>query len=104
MPPETAPTDSELVQRAKAGDKTAFDLLVTRNEGRVYGLCLKMLGNPEDAEDVLQEVFVKAFQSLPNFQGGVGVLDLGLPHRDERLSHANPEEEAGDRVAGPAGG
>ncbi len=68
MPPETAPTDSELVQRAKAGDKGAFDLLVTRNEGRVYGLCLKMLGNPEDAEDVLQEVFVKAYQSLPSFR------------------------------------
>jgi len=68
MPPETAPTDSELVQRAKAGDKEAFDLLVTRHEGRVYGLCLKMLGNPEDAEDVLQEVFVKAFQSLPSFR------------------------------------
>jgi RNA polymerase sigma-70 factor, ECF subfamily len=69
MPPETAPTDSELVERAKAGDKAAFDLLVTRNEGRVYGLCLKMLGNPEDAEDVLQEVFIKAYQSLASFRG-----------------------------------
>jgi RNA polymerase sigma-70 factor (ECF subfamily) len=69
MPPETSPTDSELVQRAKTGDKPAFDVLVTRTEGRVYGLCLKMLGNPEDAEDVLQEVFIKAYQSLPNFRG-----------------------------------
>ncbi|MBM3307239.1 MAG: sigma-70 family RNA polymerase sigma factor [Candidatus Eisenbacteria bacterium] len=69
MLPVTGPTDSELVQRAQAGDKGAFDALVTRNESKVYGLCLKMLGNPEDAEDVLQEVFIKAYQSLPGFRG-----------------------------------
>lgn len=61
-------TDSELVAKAKAGDGDAFGELVLRHEGKVYGLCLKMLGNPEDAEDCLQEVFVKAFEALPNFR------------------------------------
>jgi RNA polymerase sigma-70 factor (ECF subfamily) len=62
------PSDPELVAMAKAGDKDAFGLLVERHESKVYGLCLKMLGNPEDAEDVLQEVFIKAFQALPGFR------------------------------------
>lgn len=62
------PTDQQLVSMAKAGDKDAFSVLVERHESKIYGLCLKMLGNPEDAEDVLQEVFIKAFQALPGFR------------------------------------
>jgi len=62
------PSDSELVAMAKAGDKDAFGILVERHESKIYGLCLKMLGHPEDAEDVLQEVFIKAFQALPGFR------------------------------------
>jgi RNA polymerase sigma-70 factor (ECF subfamily) len=69
MLPSAAPTDAELVRRAQSGDRAAFDALVTRSESKVYGLCLKMLGNPEDAEDVLQEVFIKAYQSLSGFRG-----------------------------------
>lgn len=62
------PTDGELVARAKAGDTDAFGILVERHESKVYGLCLKMLGNPEDAEDCLQEVFIKAYEALPGFR------------------------------------
>ncbi len=65
---ELTPTDSELVTAAKAGDSDAFGQLVLRHEANVYGLCLKMLRNPEDAEDCLQEVFVKAYKALPNFR------------------------------------
>ena len=68
MTESQTPSDSELVAMAKAGDKDAFGLLVERHESKIYGLCLKMLGNPEDAEDVLQEVFLKAFQGLPGFR------------------------------------
>lgn len=62
------PTDSELVAMAKAGDRDAFGQLVERHEAKIFGLCLKMLGSPEDAEDVLQEVFIKAFEALPGFR------------------------------------
>jgi RNA polymerase sigma-70 factor (ECF subfamily) len=62
------PSDRELVVKAKAGDPDAFGELVERNEAKVYGLCLKMLGNTEDAEDCLQEVFIKAFKALPGFR------------------------------------
>jgi RNA polymerase sigma-70 factor (ECF subfamily) len=62
------PTDGELVARAKGGDADAFGELVKRNEAKIYGLCIKMLGNTEDAEDCLQEVFIKAFKALPDFR------------------------------------
>jgi RNA polymerase sigma-70 factor (ECF subfamily) len=57
-----------LVVRAKAGDTDAFGELVERTEARAYGLCLRMLGNTEDAEDCLQEVFIKAFKAMPRFR------------------------------------
>jgi len=66
--PNSERTDGQLVELAKAGDGDAFSELVVRHESKVYGLCLKMLGNPEDAEDCLQEVFIKAFEALPNFR------------------------------------
>jgi RNA polymerase sigma-70 factor (ECF subfamily) len=68
MTAQKLPTDSELVRRAKAGDADAFGTLVERNESKIYGLCLKMLGNQEDAEDCLQEVFIKAYKALPDFR------------------------------------
>ena len=69
MTAQKLPSDAELVRSAKAGDADAFGELVERNETKIYGLCLKMLGNQEDAEDCLQEVFIKAFKALPGFRG-----------------------------------
>jgi RNA polymerase sigma-70 factor (ECF subfamily) len=68
MTAQKLPSDAELVRSAKAGDAEAFGELVERNEAKIYGLCLKMLGNQEDAEDCLQEVFIKAFKALPGFR------------------------------------
>ena len=50
--------DGDLVTRWKAGDKSAFESLIRRHEGRVFGLLMRMLGNREDAEDVAQETFI----------------------------------------------
>jgi RNA polymerase sigma-70 factor (ECF subfamily) len=68
MASQEKPTDSELVGRAKAGDADAFTELVERHEANVFGICLKMLHNAEDAEDCLQEVFIKAYEALPGFR------------------------------------
>ena len=68
MNDKAVPTDSELVSKAQKGDTQAYSELVERHESKVYGLCLKMLGSPEDAEDCLQEVFIKAFEALPGFR------------------------------------
>lgn len=61
--------DDELVLKAQQGDVRAFDELVERYHGRIYGLTYNMTSNREDAEDLTQEVFVKAFEALPRFRG-----------------------------------
>jgi RNA polymerase sigma-70 factor (ECF subfamily) len=61
--------DLELVGQAKRGDPEAFTELVNRYEGKVYRLARHITQNEEDAEDVLQETFLKAFANLGQFQG-----------------------------------
>lgn len=63
------PTDSELVQRAKAGDLEAFETLTSRYEQRVYFLALRMLRHEHDAEDVTQQTFLSVIQNLDGFRG-----------------------------------
>lgn len=60
--------DSVLVTEAKAGSYAAFEELVNRYENKIYRLGLNLTGNPEDAEDMLQEAFLKAFLHLPDFR------------------------------------
>ncbi len=66
---ESVPTDSELVRSAQQGDREAFRELVTRHEGRVYRVALRMLRDPQDAEDVLQETFINVHRHLGSFRG-----------------------------------
>ena len=66
---QQGPTDAELVLKAQQGDVHAFDELVERYHGKIYGLTYNMTSNREDAEDLTQEIFVKAFQALPRFKG-----------------------------------
>ncbi len=61
--------DTELVRRAQADDDRAFGELVSRYESKVFSLALKMLRNPEDAEDVLQDTFLRAYRGIKSFQG-----------------------------------
>ena len=62
--------DRRLVDRAKAGDIRAFEALVRRYERWVFTLALRMVGDRGDAEDVAQEVFLKAYRGLSGFRGG----------------------------------
>lgn len=58
-----------LVAQAKAGDKRAFGELVRRYRDRILALCLHLTGNEGDAEDITQEVFLRAYRALPQFEG-----------------------------------
>lgn len=61
--------EQDVVARAKRRSSTAFDELVTHYERRVFRLAQNITRNNEDAEDVVQNAFLKAFQNLPGFRG-----------------------------------
>lgn len=57
------------VEALKTGDREAFATLVESTSTQIYRLALRILGDEQDAEDVLQETYIKAFRSLPDFEG-----------------------------------
>lgn len=61
--------DLLIVQRVQAGDKLAFNLLVSKYHRRVARLLTRMVRNQEDIEDVVQETFIKAYRAIGNFRG-----------------------------------
>lgn len=61
--------DEELVQLVKMGEIEPFDELVRRHEVKVHNLCYKMLKNYDDAKDMAQETFLKAYRNIKNFDG-----------------------------------
>ncbi|WP_019948602.1 RNA polymerase sigma factor [Hymenobacter aerophilus] len=61
--------DVELVAQLQAGSEAAFRTLVERYQNRVYRTVLALLGSPEEAEDVAQEVFVEVYQTIDRFRG-----------------------------------
>jgi RNA polymerase sigma factor RpoE len=71
--PPAAPAPAEemdLVKRARKGDLAAYDELVRRYQERIYATVYHMTANHEDANDLAQEAFIKAFQALRSFKGG----------------------------------
>lgn len=67
IPAEVA--DPELVERARGGDRSAFNLLVERHARKVFRLTKHITKNDQDAEDALQDAFLKAYSRLDQFQG-----------------------------------
>jgi RNA polymerase sigma-70 factor (ECF subfamily) len=67
--PQAASTDEELVARTVAGDADSFNQLVLRWERPIYALAYRVIGRDEDARDVCQEAFLRAFRALPGFKG-----------------------------------
>ena len=58
-----------LIKRVQNGDLSVFKDLMAQHQDRIYFLALGMVGNPHDAEDLMQEVFIKVFRSLPKYRG-----------------------------------
>lgn len=63
------PDDLTLVRRAQGGDEAAYDELVRRYQRQIYGVIYHMTSHHEDANDLTQEAFVKAWQALKSFKG-----------------------------------
>jgi RNA polymerase sigma-70 factor, ECF subfamily len=65
----SAASDYDLAQASASGNMAAFETLYERHHRRVYSLCLRMLANPTEAEDLAQEVFVQLFRKIGSFRG-----------------------------------
>jgi RNA polymerase sigma-70 factor (ECF subfamily) len=101
--PVVAKDESLLVTEAKAGSYEAFEELVNRYERKIYRLGLNITGNREDAEDVLQETFLKAFEHLADFREDsrfytwivrIGVNEALMKLRRRRSERMVPIEDA----------
>lgn len=62
-------TDEELVARSRGGDVESFNQLILRWERPIYALAYRVIGREDDARDVCQEAFLRAFRALPGFKG-----------------------------------
>ena len=100
-PEQTAPTNADLVTRAQNGEECAFETLFQQNKGRVYALCLRMIGNTADAEELTQEAFLQVFRKIQTFRGQsafstwlhrVAVNTVLMRLRKKRVSAVSLEE------------
>jgi RNA polymerase sigma-70 factor (ECF subfamily) len=98
-----AATAALLVSRAKAGEPRAFDALVRRYRKRIFALALHLSGSESDADDIVQDVFLRAFRALGHFEGRseffTWVYRLTVNRAlDARRAHARRSESSIDEV------
>jgi RNA polymerase sigma-70 factor (ECF subfamily) len=67
--PASASDEPELVERSRAGDRSAFEELVRRHADRLYAVVLRFVADADEAEDVTQEAFLRAWRSIGRFEG-----------------------------------
>jgi len=105
------PADQELVNRTLGGDGTAFAALVQRYQDRLYNAVFRLVGSPEDARDLLQDAFIKAYENLGGFRGGSSLytwlfriaVNTALSHRRKRKwAHASLASAAEGEQGGEA--
>ncbi|MDP6778953.1 MAG: sigma-70 family RNA polymerase sigma factor [Candidatus Latescibacteria bacterium] len=70
LPEPVEVSEDDLVERSRNGDTEAFSELVERHQSRIYQTVYSMVRNRDDAEDLVQEVFLKAYRNLAGFSGG----------------------------------
>jgi len=105
MGQETHTADLELAARLKAGDLKAFEDAYRQHGTRLYNVALRMLGQPADAEDALQEIFLQAFRKAGSFKGeaslGTWLYRLAMNLCLDRLrSRAANDDRRTDRLDG----
>ncbi|MCS6918984.1 MAG: sigma-70 family RNA polymerase sigma factor, partial [Fimbriimonadales bacterium] len=102
--------EAVLVERAQAHDEAAFEQIMHLYADRLYNYILRMVGSPADAEDLLQEAFIRAYQGLPSFDGRASLstwlyriaTNLCIDHQRKRarrvqtVSYSAWEDEEGE--------
>ena len=114
--PTNEPDEQPLLQRARAGDLDAFEALYRATAPRVFALCLRMTADRQRAQELTQDVFVRAWEALPSFRGdaaftswlhriAVNVVLMGARAERRRVSRValaeDLEGEVGDGFAPP---
>jgi len=98
----TNTTDAELVAACLAGRREAFDVIVERHRRHVYQLCYRFVGNHEDASDLAQDVFVRAYRGLRTFKSrsslGTWLYRIGVNVCLNRVSVKAPKPESLDAL------
>jgi RNA polymerase sigma-70 factor (ECF subfamily) len=106
MAEDGAVSDATAVERTLAGDRDAYRVLVERHSRTVYRMAYRMMGNAHDAEDVVQEAFLRAFQKLKQFAGnanfGTWVYRIAANYAIDRLRQRNSEESKREGSSRPS--
>ena len=101
-------SDAVAVERTLAGEREAYRVLVERHSRYVYRLAYRMTGNPHDAEEVVQEAFLRAYQKLGHFAGnanfGTWVYRIAANYAIDRLRQRKNDEARRQAPAKPAEG
>ncbi|WP_372806764.1 RNA polymerase sigma factor [Pontiella sp.] len=103
--PQQERTDQELARESRAGSLVAFEELVFRYEKRIYSFLCSKAPNPSDAEDLLQQVFIKAFRNIARYNGTYAFYTwlLAIARREVagfyRSWHGQPVEYEGELAA-----
>jgi RNA polymerase sigma-70 factor, ECF subfamily len=107
VPAAAGPNRTEelaLVERCRAGDLAAFETIYRAHAGRLYSVACRVLGNPTDAEDLLQEIFLAAHRKLDTFRGESALgtwlyrlaMNLCLDHLRSRTTRSGQMTDALD--------
>ena len=101
-------SDAVAVRRTLAGERDAYRVLVERHSAYVYRLAYRMTGNPQDAEEVVQEAFLRAYQKLQQFAGsanfGTWVYRIAANYAIDRLRQKKSEEARRETRSRPPDG
>jgi len=69
QPAPATPSTADLINRAQRGEEAAFEAIFHQHRQRVYALCLRMIGNTAEAEELTQEAFLQVFRKIHTFRG-----------------------------------
>lgn len=97
---DIAPNIEELIRKVSLGNRAAFQLLYVRTSAKLFGVCLRILNDRSEAEDVLQEVFVKIWRRASSFDAGKsrGITWLAAVARNQSIDRLRTRRQFDENV------